>query len=241
MHLPPFASAASIAPLARIAGAAGLLLALGGCGDDGDGCPVGDPSQPLTIELVQWSQGQAVALVEGGTIDLIYPPQGGYVILPSVRAGNVDGCTVELNASLRDTETNRILGLEQRPINLATGADGLAGPAQEAELSDYANVASCPNAGLSRDMNGNSYRLNVRITDRTGRQAEKAIMVTPDCGGVEECDCMCDVDYVLGVDCASDGGVPDGGVPDGGGSDAGPVDAAALDAQAAAPGPGEAG
>jgi hypothetical protein len=205
----------------------GAPLALSGCSDDAppDDCPVGDPSQPIAIQLVQWSQGQAVDLVDGGQIGLIYPPQGGYVVLPSVRASNVDGCVVQLSASLRDTETNRILGLEQRPINLAARGDGTAGPAQEAELSDYANVSACPNAALERDMDGTSYRLNVRITDRTGRMAEQAIMVTPDCLGVADCACLCDADYVLGDSC--DGEPSDGGVD---ASPDAPVDGAAADA-----------
>jgi hypothetical protein len=220
-------------PRLRLLAIAALLAppALAGCSDDAppDDCPVGDPSQPITIQLVQWSQGQAVDLVDGGRIDLVFPPQGGYVVLPSVRATNVDGCTVQLSASLRDTETNRILGLEQRPINLAMRPDGTAGPKQEAELSDYANVAACPNAALERDMDGTSYRLNVRITNGS-RMAEQAIMVTPDCLGVADCECMCDADYVLGDDC--EGGEPDGGLPDGGAPDAGAPDGGEPDSGA---------
>jgi hypothetical protein len=207
--------------VAAIVAAVGFV---GGCSDDAADCVVGDPSQPLTIELVQWSQGRAVELVDGGRIDLMVPPQGGFVILPSVRVGNLEGCAVQLTASLRDTETNRILGLEQRPINLKPRGDGTAWPAQEAELSDYANVSACPNAALERDMNGTAYRLNVRITDRSGRQAEKAIMVTPDCLGDADCECQCDADYVLGESCTLDAGVPDGGADASESSDGG-VDA----------------
>jgi hypothetical protein len=220
-----------------------VALAHAACGDDDPSCDefIGDPDQPLEIELIyRAADGTSKVLVDGGTIDLITPDQGGKVALPGVRARNVDTCSVALNAALRDPCNNRVIALEQRPINLVASGDddGWAVPAQPGELSDYANVPACPTAAPTRDVDGEPFLLEVRLTDGRGRIATRTMTVTPVCAEADEaqaCRCECDLDYLLACEpeepcpcevdldggvpgtCPSDAAVPDaatGAVPD---------------------------
>ena len=209
-----------------------MIVALAGCGDDDPECVlIGDSDQALEIELIyRAADGTSRPLMDGGSIDLITPPQGGKVVLPGIRARNVFACSVTLNASLRDPCNNRIIALEQRPVNLVAAGDGWAVPAQPAELSDYANVPACPTAAASRDVDDEPFLLAVRFVDGRDRVAEREITITPICAeAVSEaaCRCECDHDYLLPCD-ADAGACPcevdsDGGVPGTCPSDAGPA------------------
>jgi hypothetical protein len=178
------------------------LAHLAACGDDDPTCTfIGDPDLPLEIQVIyRAADGSSRLLVDGGTIDLVTPDQGGKVALPGVRARNVDTCSVALNAALRDPCNNRVIALEQRPVNLVAGDDGWAVPKQPGELSDYANVPACPTAAATRDVDDEPFVLEVRLTDGRGRIAMQTMTVTPVCAeadSAEACRCECDVDYLL--------------------------------------------
>jgi hypothetical protein len=173
---------------------------------------IGDRALDPEIELVfRTADGQLADLVAGGEVPLIQPPQGGKVVLVGVRARNVDGCGLQLTASLRDPCTDRIIGLESRPVNLRAGADGWGEPSQPAELSDYANLAACPSAAAVHDIEGEPYLLRIRVDDGDGREASAEAMIVPVCAEpelVDQCKCECSFDYVLGDPCVPeiDGG-----------------------------------
>lgn len=178
------------------------------------GCPpqddqfVGNPDLPVEAELVHRTvDGRVAPCQEGGDVPIMTPPQGGKVVFVGVRARNLDVRGVKLTASLRDECTNRILALEQRPVNLVETEDGWAEPERPAEISNYSNLAVCPTEAASRDVDGTLYLLKVSIEDRDGRTAEETLRVRPVCaepGLEEQCACQCDADYVLGGECPSD-------------------------------------
>jgi hypothetical protein len=197
--------------------AAALALLLAACGDDAPPdaglCAVGDVSADPELELVyRTADGTMAPLAEGTVVPLLTPPQGGKVIYVGARGKNVDLCGASLQAALRDPCTDRVLGIERRPIAWRLADDGFAEPAQPQEISDYANLPLCPNAGSSEDLDGHPAQLEIRFYEPGGRVTERILSITPTCADDEVpmlCRCECDADYELGFECPGD---PDGGV-----------------------------
>ncbi len=162
--------------------------------DGGISCFVGTPALDAEIQIVHRS-------VEGTTqttsvaVPLIQPPQGGKVLLVGVRARNLDGCPLQLSASLRDECNNKILTLERRPVILEPQADGWAVPKDPINLDNFSNLPGCPRSDNDRPMNGEPYLLKVTVTDKSGRTAERTQRITPYCGAEPEfahlCECEC--------------------------------------------------
>ena len=196
-----------------------LVLGLAGCSDDSGPpdafvpCVVGDPAAEPEIEPVyRTADGVMAPLGDGTVLPLLTPPQGGKVIFVGVRIRNVDLCGASLQAAVRDPCSSRVLGIERRPIAWRIAEDGFAEPAQPQEISDYANVPMCPNAGATEDLDGHAAQLELRFYEGDGRVTERILEVTPTCaddGTPSLCRCECDADYELGVECPAD---PDGGV-----------------------------
>lgn len=195
----------------------------GGCPGEDTRCVVGDPSQPIEIEVIlRQPDGTYAVAQEGAAAPLQMPPQLGKVIYPGVRAKNLDVCAgVQLTTALRDECQNLTLSVEDRPVRLRATAGGWAEPAQPEEISDYGNLPVCPRAAASRDLHGEPYLLVVNVRDKAGRSAEKRLHVVPTCaepGLASECRCECSRGYEPGDTCS---GTVDGG-PSGCPSDAGP-------------------
>lgn len=175
-------------------------------------CFFGDPSAaPELSILLRQPDGNLVFAKEGSTAPLIKPPQLGKVIFVGARARNLDICGLKVTASLRDECTGRILGLEGRPVTLQPDADGWAVPRNPLDIANFSNLPACPTAAATRDVEGESYLLRLRVEDRKGRKAEAKLHVVPVCAEPEvegECKCECDGHYILGEPCTAE---PDGG------------------------------
>lgn len=171
-------------------------------------CPIGDRSLPLEVAPVTArATAEVVALADGDVVELVRPIQGGKVIYVGFKARNVDGCNLHLTAALRDPATNLIIALEQRPVRMEPGSDGWGEPLSP--FYSLANVAACPSATPSVDVDQGTWRLEMRLeeTIEGGRTAEAALDVLPRCrepGAITECECECDVDYALGMGCTPD-------------------------------------
>lgn len=195
-------------------GTAAAALALAACGDDGaapvdaDGpCVVGDLAAAPELELVSLDDAFAQRpLADGDELALVTPPQGGKVVFVGMRIKNVDLCGATIQAALRDPCTGRVVGIERRPVRWRVAPDGLAEPLDPQAISDYTNVAACPNAALSRDVDGSPYQLEVRFYPPGGAPAiERILEVTPRCAADDEqCRCECDSEYRLGEACPID-------------------------------------
>jgi hypothetical protein len=194
-----------------------LLCALAACGDDAPAdagiCVVGDLALAPELELVYRTAGGEMApLGDDTVVPLLTPPQGGKVIYVGVRVRNVDLCGASLQAAVRDPCTNRVVGIERRPIAWRIAEDGFAEPAQPQEISDYANVPLCPNAGAEHDLDGPALQLEMRFYPAGAAPVDRIVPITTSCADDELpnlCRCECDSDYELGVECPAD---PDGGV-----------------------------
>ena len=84
---------------------------------------------------------------------------------------------------------------------LAIAADGWGRPIGE-QFFSLANVAVCPNAGTTRDVFGNPWELEVRVSDGA-RDGTARVIVVPDCDGSADpalCRCLCKTTYMPG-DC----------------------------------------
>lgn len=196
-----------------LATTAALVIALAGCGDDGQpatSCSVGDRSQPIELAIVV-SDGTSLGdFVDGGAAPLRRPLQGGQAILIGVRARNVDGCKVNLTTTLRDPVDGRSLGLDVRPVRLEPGADGWARPA-EPVFQSIGNTPACPNLVADADIFGNAWQVELRLDEDGGRSATVFTTVRPFCDELSpraECECECAAGYQLGQPCGQlDAGV----------------------------------
>ncbi len=197
----------------------GVLVAVAAgaaCSDDAPTtCPIGDRSLAVEIVAVHWSgtgtSADVADLADGGAVDLVRPIQGGKVVYVGVRARNVDGCNLQLTAALRDPATMQVIALEQRPVRLVAGGDGW-GHAESA-FDHLANLPACPSAAATQDLDGASWRLELRLDEVGGRTATTTLTVAPRCPDsdqLDECRCECDSDYELGSACPTD--PIDGGV-----------------------------
>lgn len=178
----------------------------GGARDAAGSCGaafLGDPGRPPVIEAFYLgADGADHPLEDGGTIDLVEPPQGGRVVLVGARASNVDPCAVQLRAAVRDPDTG-LVRLDARTVRLRDEGDGF-GRGVPAELADYANVPICPNSWTDRDVFDAAFTLEIELRDAEGREASASMMVRPRCtagAGEARCRCICAGGYELGDAC----------------------------------------
>lgn len=210
-----------------------IVAVLSGCPDeetppgDDDGPPgcelpfLGDASQDPSIELIYFGADEKDhPVTNGGTIDLILPPQGGRVLFVGVRVTDVDPCGVRLTGALRERATGQVR-FDTRTVNLRDAGDGL-GASTPGDIASYANIPICPNQWTARDTFDESFELEVAVEDSRGRSASKLVEVVPICAQAEheaECLCICKGGYVLGEQCVDPNGSGGGGA--GGSSDGG--------------------
>jgi hypothetical protein len=185
---------------------------------------LGDAASPVQVAITAVTPDYVTEpLVDGGTISLMQPPQGGQVVFVGARVTNVDSCGLQLTGALRN-ETTQQVTVDSRTINLipTDGGWGVTGPIGanvQGLVSNYANIPACDNNWSASDVDGHEYGLEVVVKDRGGRMGSAKIRVTPECNeplSAVNCACICRAGYVTGSACpapSADGG--DGG---GGGS-----------------------
>jgi hypothetical protein len=178
--------------------------------DTGPSCAlpfIGDPNQPIALEVTVLDGGKARVLTEGADVPLIFPPQGGRVVFLGARVTNIDPCAVRLSGAIRDPATSQVR-IDNRTINLRPTDDGF-GASIDTDISTFSNVPMCPNQWASTDAFDQPFKVELEVRDRKDRSAKKVITVTPRCAEPDraaECLCMCKKGYVLGETCAADGG-----------------------------------
>ena len=149
-------------------------------------------------------------LADGGSIDIIEPPQGGRVLFVGVRVTNVDPCGVTLTGALRDPGTMQVR-FDTRNLNLIDDGTG-HGRSVTGDIASYANVPVCHNTWTDLDIYDTTFTLEVTLKDKRQRQTMKTISVVPSCAEPDkavQCECICAGDYTLGDACG--GGGPGGG------------------------------
>lgn len=175
---------------------------------------IGDETKDPEMELFFFGADQMdQALVDGGEIDIIEPPQGGRVLFVGVRATNVDPCGVTLTGALRDPATT-LVRFDTRNFNLKDDGMGY-GRSAAGDIASYANIPVCHNTWLETDIDGSTFSLEVTLKDSRGRETMETISVVPTCAEPGDkqvqCECICKGGYVLGEACGSGGGGVGGG------------------------------
>lgn len=173
---------------------------------------IGDEAAEIEMELITLSPDYTEkALAAGGDTSILIPPQGGRVIFVGVRAKNLDPCGVSVNGALRDPATMAVSPVDGRYLNLDATEDGW-GASDQSDISTYANIAVCANHWASTDVFDQTFRLELSLTDRSGKKAKASIDVVPRCDetkiqdGVDlqkECLCLCKQGYMTGEDCGA--------------------------------------
>jgi hypothetical protein len=159
----------------------GLIALLAGCpSNDPGACKAPGSSQSLDAELVVADTDGHVSVVHDGDIVPLHgAPQGGHILLVGARVHDAQACQYDATGSLRDLASNRVIGLDQRAMNVTGTGDGWSAP--DGQFSSMPNVAVCPNSATGAAVFGQPYELEValRVGDQT--VADLKVMVTPTC------------------------------------------------------------
>jgi hypothetical protein len=162
------------------------------------------PAGPEVAIMYRSRDGMAVDATDGAHVPLIFPPQGGFVMLVGARVHRFDPASVTITASLRDALDSPVLTLEMRPVELATGIDGWASPANPSDMFDWANLPTCPLAMATRNLYDQTYVLRIAAVDGGGTMAEQRLSIVPACeagANGDMCRCQCRLGYKLGDPC----------------------------------------
>jgi hypothetical protein len=160
---------------------AAFALLLAGCPLFEQTLPECDVLDTTDIVLVASDPNSVVSdLEDGSEVPLIAAPQGGHIMLVGARVRAASDCQLAATGALRDPTTQRVIGLEQRPLLLERRTDGWAVP--RAGLDAMPNVAVCPSAAAAASIDGNPYQLEISLSTLDGAPiATRTIMVTPTC------------------------------------------------------------
>jgi hypothetical protein len=173
------------------------------------GCSAGPmiPAVPIALVPAQYdsvTMQLADMPASGGVLDLVRPPQGGYVSFVGARARNLTDGNVEIHGRLLDPQTNAIRFEDVRVVQLRR--DGADPDAWLPDLRSYvnvANVAVCPSTGTG-DLYNVPFTLQVELretsTPRVG-VASVAIMTAcrqTDAQDLARCQCECAANFMLG-------------------------------------------
>lgn len=181
-----------------------LLPGLGGCflfddngNDPGPDCML---TAGLEAQIVYAdSNGKIHVAADEPMIPVQSAPQGGHILLVGVQLKTTaNGCAVAVNAALRDLGNGRVVGLEERPVPMRSGASGWSGPPNPAGLADLTNIAVCPSSAASTAIVDHPFQLEVRASAGGTVLAQVMTTVTPTCAD----------DYCRS-DCAMNASIPD--------------------------------
>ena len=142
-------------------------------------------------------------LSEGSAVDLVRPPQGGYVLFLAGRARGLSKPQVQLSAILRDTD-GATVAMDSRALTLVPAPDDPS--VLIPDLRSYTNVSNvtlCPSASAN-DHVDLPFDLELRVLElSTQRVGSTRIKVVPSCRQADaatkaNCQCECRGGFVLG-------------------------------------------
>lgn len=170
--------------------ATALLALLAGCPEQT--LPECDVIDSSSIVLVASDYNDAmIDISDGSQVPLLGAPQGGHILLVGARVRARSDCQLVATAALRDPATQRVIGLEERPLLLDSHANGWAKP--RPGLDAMPNVAVCPSSAATTPIFNHLYQLEVALKTLDGAPvATASAMITPTCSasdGFCESDC----------------------------------------------------
>jgi hypothetical protein len=140
-------------------------------------------------------------IADGDSIDLVRPPQGGYVVFVGARVRGETERSVEIAATLTDAaamETDRrTVTMQPSPTDPTIYQPDLR------SFVGVANITMCPSTATV-DRDDVPMTLTVRVTESTSRRfGETTRRVTPSCRQTDAhersiCQCMCQTGFSIG-------------------------------------------
>lgn len=166
-------------------------------------CDSGPPKGAITLVPTQYDASSISQTELGDLLDLVRPPQGGFVAFVGARAEGLGEDMVEMHARLRD-RFGSMVAEDVRMVSLLAdpGDPKIAIP----DLQSYLNVANltlCPTASTT-DRNGEKLTLEMTITEVQSRRSGSGAQVTTltcrqtDPAELRLCQCECEGNYFLG-------------------------------------------
>jgi hypothetical protein len=174
-----------------------ITLAASGCGTPPP------PGAGIALAPMQYDFTNRVQVPLGAELDLVKPPQGGFVVFIGARVQHLLEDTVELRGRLRDA-AGEILAEDSRTILMQAPADDPA--ASVPDLNSYfnvSNIAVCPSASPT-DRHNLPLTVEVVVTElksrRTGTGTVQTTLVCrqTDPTQLKLCQCECAGGYFLG-------------------------------------------
>ena len=172
---------------------AALALGLLGCG------AASSPSMPITVTPAGYDATTMTLadLVAGGPIDLVFPPQGGFVLFVGGRVHNLGDGNVEMRARVIDPGSQALIAQDKRVVTLQRdAADASTWIPDLRSFQNVPNVTMCPSA-LATDLFDVSLTLELTVTELSSQRVGMSTLSTvPSCRQTDArqlalCKCEC--------------------------------------------------
>jgi hypothetical protein len=165
------------------------------------------PSMDLGTIMVVPTEYDSVKMTQapvGATLDLVRPPQGGYVSFVGARVtGFAAPTTVELTGQLKDG-SGTVISQDARTVTLQPASDDPNVWIPDLRsITTVSNIAVCPSSSTTDRVNA-TFTLEVQVLDRaTGRMGTGDQMTTLVCNQTDatikaNCTCTCQGNYMVG-------------------------------------------
>jgi hypothetical protein len=169
------------------------------------GCGAGAPKGAMVVTPAAYDP-QAMTespLSDGAPIDLVRPPQGGYVLFVGALVKNLGETTVVIDGQLSDG-SGALVSEDKRTVTMvASPGDPTLFQPDLRSYTGVANIAVCPSTSPT-DRDGVPFQLTLEVTEPgSGRTGTGKITVTPSCRQSDPtqlalCQCECAGNYSLG-------------------------------------------
>lgn len=148
------------------------------------GCGASSPGQPIAVTPAGYD---AVAmtltdLASGGPIDLVFPPQGGFVLFVGGRVRDLDDGNVQMRARMIDPGSQAIVAENTRVVALKRdAADANSWIPDLRSYQNVPNVTMCPSTSTT-DLVDVELTLEVTVTElSSGRVGVSTLPSVPSC------------------------------------------------------------
>ena len=170
------------------------------------GCGAGSPSAggPITITPAGYD-ATAMSLNDlaaGAPIDLVFPPQGGFVLFVSGRVHGLADGNVEMRARMLDpgsqaviAENKRVVALQHDPADASSWIPDLR------SFQSVPNVTMCPSSSTT-DLFGVTMTLELTVAEQSsGRVGMATVATVPSCRQSDAkqlalCKCECGANFM---------------------------------------------
>jgi hypothetical protein len=177
-----------------------LALGLLGCGS------APSSGKPITVTPASYDAPTMTLhdLATGGPIDLVFPPQGGFVLFVSGRVHELSDGNVEMHARMLDPKDQSVIAEDKRVVTLQRDpADASSWIPDLRSYQNTANVTMCPSS-RSTDLFDVQLSLELTVTELSSKRAGMATLTTvPSCRQTDAtqlalCKCECGGNWMPG-------------------------------------------